>query len=80
METQTQTHRMDLNSFLTFYFDAMLNIDANVNVKCEHTLSIVFMKNKQKNGQNDVTTLLSVFQPITIDTMLKKNGPFNKTG
>ena len=39
METQTQMHRMGLNPFLTFYIDAMLNIDANANanVKCEYT-------------------------------------------
>ena len=41
MVTQRQTHRMGLNPFLTFYIDAVLNVDANV--KCEHTLSIVFM-------------------------------------
>ena len=34
METQTQTHRMGLNPFLSFYID----VDANVNVKCEHTI------------------------------------------
>ena len=28
METKTQTHRMGLNPFLTFYIDAMLNTDA----------------------------------------------------
>ena len=45
METQTHTHRMGLNPFLTFYIDAMLNFDgdvdanANANVKCEHTIS-----------------------------------------
>ena len=40
METQTEMHRMGLNPFLTFYIDAMLNVDAsaNANVKCEHTL------------------------------------------
>ena len=42
METQTQTQRMGLNPFLTFYIDAMLNVgaNANANVKCEHTFSI----------------------------------------
>ena len=34
METQTQMHRMGLNPFLMFYID----VDANANVKCEHTL------------------------------------------
>ena len=44
METQMHMHRMDLNPFLTFYIDAMLNFDsdvdanANANVKCEHTI------------------------------------------
>ena len=37
METQTQTHRMGLNPFLTFYIDAMLNVDASAKVKCEHS-------------------------------------------
>ena len=43
MEMHTQTHRMGLNPFLTFYVDAMLNVDgdANVNVKCEHTLTVM---------------------------------------
>ena len=36
------------------------------------TVSIVFMK----NGQNGFQSILSVFQPVTIDTMLNKNGPF----
>ena len=36
------------------------------------TVSNVFMENGQKNGQ----AILSVFQPVTIDTMLNKNGPF----
>ena len=36
------------------------------------TVSIVFMK----NGQDGFQPILSVFQPITIDTMLNKNGPF----
>ena len=35
METQTQTHRMGLNQFLTFYIDVDAN--ANSNVRCEHT-------------------------------------------
>ena len=35
METQTQTHRMGLNPFLTFYID----VDANANVKCEHSIT-----------------------------------------
>ena len=35
METQTQTHRMGLNPFLTFY----IGVDANANVKCEHTFT-----------------------------------------
>ena len=43
METRTQMHRMGLNPFLTFSIDAVLNfdsdIDANANVKCEHTLN-----------------------------------------
>ena len=43
METQTHMHRMGLNPFLMFYIDAMLNFDgdvnANANVKCEHTLT-----------------------------------------
>ena len=34
------------------------------------TVSIVFMN----NGQN---AILSVFQPVTTDTMLNKNGPLN---
>ena len=38
METQTQMHRMGLNPFLMFYIDAMLNINANANVKCEYTI------------------------------------------
>ena len=40
METQTQTHRMGLNPFLTFYIEVMLNVDAdaNANVKHQHTL------------------------------------------
>ena len=33
-------HRMGLNPFLTFYIDAMLNVDANANVKSEHTISV----------------------------------------
>ena len=37
--------RMGLNPFLMFYVDAMLNfdgdVDANANVKCEHTFSNV---------------------------------------
>ena len=43
METQTQTHRMGLNPFLTFYIDAMLNVDANGNVpvNCEHTIKTI---------------------------------------
>ena len=36
------------------------------------TVSIVFMKNRQ----NGLQPILSVFQPVTIDTMLNKNGPF----
>ena len=36
METQTQTHRMGLNPFLTFYID----VDANANVKCEQTFKL----------------------------------------
>ena len=36
METQTQMHRMGLNPFLTFYID----VDANANVRCEHTLNV----------------------------------------
>ena len=41
MEMQTEMHRMGLNPFLTFYIEAMLNVDANANakVKCEHTLN-----------------------------------------
>ena len=39
MEMQTQTHRMGLNPFLTFYIDAMLNVDANANIKCEHAIN-----------------------------------------
>ena len=35
METQTQMHRMDPQ----FYNDAMLNVDANANIKCEHTMT-----------------------------------------
>ena len=35
METQTQMHRVGLNPFLKFYIEAMLNVDANANVKCE---------------------------------------------
>ena len=43
MEMQTQMHRMGLNPFLTFYIDAMLNVDtnANANGKCEHTFSML---------------------------------------
>ena len=40
METQTQKHRIGLNPVLMFYIDAMLNIDANPNVKCEHTITV----------------------------------------
>ena len=44
MVTQTQTHRLGLNPFLTFYIDAMLNfdgdVDANANVKCEQTFTV----------------------------------------
>ena len=36
METQTQTYRMGLNPFLTFCID----VDANANVKCEHTFKL----------------------------------------
>ena len=47
METQMHTHRMGLNPFLTFYIDAMLNfdgdVDANANVKCEHTVTEVLL-------------------------------------
>ena len=32
-----------LNPFLTLYIDAMLNVDANANITCAQTLSIVFM-------------------------------------
>ena len=39
METQTQMHRMGLNPLLTFYID----VDANANGKCEHTLTILFV-------------------------------------
>ena len=77
-QTQTQTHRMGLNPFLTFYIDAMLNTDTNANIKCEHTLSIVFMKNGQKTDKMMLQPILSVFQPVTIDTMLNKNGSFYK--
>ena len=31
---------LQLNSFLTFYIDAILNVDANANVKCEHTIKM----------------------------------------
>ena len=41
METQTQMHRMGLNPFLTFYINTMLNVYANANVKCEHTIRFV---------------------------------------
>ena len=37
MGTETQTHRMGLNPFLTFYIGVDAN--ANANVKCEHTFS-----------------------------------------
>ena len=44
MEMQMHTHKMGLNPFLTFYIDTMLNfdgdIDANANVKCEHTVTL----------------------------------------
>ena len=46
METQTHTQRMGLNPFLTFYIDAMLNFDgdvnanANANVKCEQSIKL----------------------------------------
>ena len=36
MERQTQTHRMGLNPFLTFYFD----VDTNAKVKCEQTFTL----------------------------------------
>ena len=39
MKRQTQMQRMGLNPFLTFYIDAMLNVDTDVNVKCEHTIA-----------------------------------------
>ena len=37
---ETQTHRMGLNPFLTFYIEVLLNVDAdaNANVKHQHTL------------------------------------------
>ena len=40
METQTQMHRMGLNSFLMFSVDNVKldgDVDANTNVKCERT-------------------------------------------
>ena len=43
-------HRMGLNPFLTFYIDAMLNFDddvdadAKANVKCEHTVTYHCMR------------------------------------
>ena len=42
MEMQTQTHRIGLNPFLTFYIDAMLNVDANANayIKCEQSIRV----------------------------------------
>ena len=52
MEMQTHMHRMGLNPFLTFYLDAMLNfdgdVDANANDKCEHTirLKVKFLQNQ----------------------------------
>ena len=43
--TQMHTHRMGLKPFLMFYIDAMLNfdddVDANANVKCEHTIKCI---------------------------------------
>ena len=56
----------------------MLNFDGDVdaNVKFEHTLSIVFMKNRQKTDKMILQPILQGFQPITFDTMLNKNGPF----
>ena len=41
MEMQTQMHGMVLNPFLTFYIEAMLNVDANANVKCKQTFTFV---------------------------------------
>ena len=38
METQTQTHRMGLNPFLTFYID--VDAKAKANVKCEHSITV----------------------------------------
>ena len=55
MEMQTQTHRMGLNLFLTFYIDAMLNfdgdVDPNANVECEHTLNQNRVKNPADTDQ-----------------------------
>ena len=51
METP-QRHRMGLDPFLTFYIDAMLNVDANANanVECEHTITstLAFTSNVKK--------------------------------
>ena len=55
------THRMGLNPFLTFYIDAMLNFDGdvdangNANVKCEHTIRTGRQRSKKKNADAEVT-------------------------
>ena len=52
METQTQTHRMGLNPFLTFYIDVDTN--AKANVRCEHTLSSAPDDTHKHTGVDDI--------------------------
>ena len=35
---------MGLNPFFTFYIHTMLNVDANENVKCEHTFTLLIFE------------------------------------
>ena len=47
-------------------------------------LHVTFLKNdlllfnivSMNNGQNGLQSILSIIQPVTIDTMLNNNGPF----
>ena len=50
METQTQTQRMGLSPFLTFYIDAMLNFDGDVDANANGKLKLLggVGRNKQK--------------------------------
>ena len=44
---------MDLNPFLTFYIEAMLNVDVNANVKCEQTINY-FPATRQIRSHKDM--------------------------